>query len=306
MRVRITEAAGFRDPVPHPSDYLWFDVLVEADPQARGCPELDVLDHRFVGPFEHSSTLHLHPHRTDAGWVLNPFWQGAPISPDFAAPMEFATGLELAEQAYGLVHRELMACSQRAGYARLHAAVADVAGARVLLAAPSGVGKTTLALRLAQQGAVLHSDEGALIQSGRSLGLPRRAHVKDSGSWLWPREWGTHQVSLAYTPPVHAYDIAAIFGPQGTVRLSDRPTDLVVILGERDAELQAVPVSPGEALGHLLPEAGGYGSTAESITVSRSRLVAEVAALLRQARAIRLDGYANPAVADLLSAMLGR
>jgi len=60
----------------------------------------------------------------------------------------------------------------------LHAASGRIAGRRFLLIGESGVGKTTLILHLARQGATAEGDEHVALTPRGVVAVPRRFHVK--------------------------------------------------------------------------------------------------------------------------------
>lgn len=286
-----------------PVDYLWFGVEILAEPHGIECAELDVLRHRLLGPYQHRETLELHPVHLDGRWAL----RSRVATPEHVreSPSRLgATPLAIAEVAYAMVHGRLMSHAHKEGFSRLHAAVVDLQGARILVAAPSGTGKTTLALRLIGAGGVVHSDEGALIRDGRSIGLPRRAHVKDSGTELLPPSWQDHRLTLGYHPPIHTLDLCDLNSGPGPTRLTEAGTDLVVLLGARQARHTITSVAAGDALWELLGEADHYGSEVETLTDSRSRLMSELSTLLRGTPVVRLEGHGDPAVGEHLARLL--
>lgn len=67
-----------------------------------------------------------------------------------------------------------------------HAAVAEIGGKRIVVMGDKGFGKTTLMLKLIEQGATVEGDEHVVITSGGSITRPRRLHVKDSSLGLVP------------------------------------------------------------------------------------------------------------------------
>ena len=91
---------------------------------------------------------------------------------------------------YRRVHQRAFELASLRGWVRLHAAVIDVVGpdpdeaaagsggARLLLVAPSGTGKTTLACRLLLDGQAAVADESTLVRDGVALPVARRFHLK--------------------------------------------------------------------------------------------------------------------------------
>jgi hypothetical protein len=68
----------------------------------------------------------------------------------------------------------------------LHAACGSHAGRRFLLVGDSGVGKTTLIMRVAHEGGLVESDDLVILQPNGLVGLPRRFNVKEGSLALLP------------------------------------------------------------------------------------------------------------------------
>jgi hypothetical protein len=282
----VTSPAG-----PCGSDYFWFDAAI-VPPEGADRPEFALIDHGFGSEFPFVGSLRIEIGTDGSGWSVRPEWTGASCEAGrvIAQQRELVVEgpLRAAESAYGLVHRALMSEAHTRGYSRIHAALVDIEGTRVAIAGPSGAGKTTLALRLAAGGAVLHSDEGVLLRGGAGIGLPRRVHVKASGIGLVPPDAAARAARLGYTPPIFALDPASLVTVPPV--LSERPIDRLVLLGTGSGAGAAHPLSPKDTLWALLDEAAGYASESESLADSRSRLVAEASALISAAPAYRIDG----------------
>jgi hypothetical protein len=88
------------------------------------------------------------------------------------------TALAVLEVLYQRVHERAFTRASRAGWVRAHGAVVETGGRRLLLAGTTGVGKTTLALRLLFDGAAVHCDESSLLRRGAVLAVPRPFHLK--------------------------------------------------------------------------------------------------------------------------------
>jgi hypothetical protein len=88
------------------------------------------------------------------------------------------TARAVLEILYQRVHERAFARASRTGWVRVHAAVVEAGRRRLLLAGSTGVGKTTLALRLLFDGAAVHCDESSLLRQGTVLAVPRPFHLK--------------------------------------------------------------------------------------------------------------------------------
>ena len=67
-----------------------------------------------------------------------------------------------------------------------HAAVAELGGQRIAIVGDKGFGKTTLMLKLIEQGARVEGDEHVVITPRGSITRPRRLHVKEPSLALVP------------------------------------------------------------------------------------------------------------------------
>jgi hypothetical protein len=67
-----------------------------------------------------------------------------------------------------------------------HAAMVSFEGSRLALLGDKGFGKTTLMLRLIEEGATVEGDEHVVIRTGGAITRPRRLHVKESSLPLVP------------------------------------------------------------------------------------------------------------------------
>jgi hypothetical protein len=68
----------------------------------------------------------------------------------------------------------------------LHAAVVSFDGARLAFLGDKGFGKTTLMLRLIEEGGTVEGDEHLVVMPGGAVTRPRRLHVKESSLPLVP------------------------------------------------------------------------------------------------------------------------
>jgi len=124
------------------------------------------------------------------------------------------------------LHRRAFELAARAGWVRLHAVTADVAGRRVVVVGPSGSGKTTLALALLAAGIDVQGDESVLVRAGASLAVARKLHVRGEVRHLVPA------AADAVDAAPRVGDVAAVdprvFRPDW--RLTLAPIDDVVVL----------------------------------------------------------------------------
>jgi hypothetical protein len=88
------------------------------------------------------------------------------------------TTSEVRDVIYKRMHRRAFELASRMGWVRLHAALVDIDGERVLVSGPSGGGKTTLTVRLGLDGATVQGDESVLLRDGESLAVPRPFMLK--------------------------------------------------------------------------------------------------------------------------------
>jgi hypothetical protein len=68
----------------------------------------------------------------------------------------------------------------------LHAATASIGDARFVFIAEKASGKTTLILKLIEEGFAVEGDEHVVLRSGGAIPRPRRLHVKESSIALVP------------------------------------------------------------------------------------------------------------------------
>ena len=131
------------------------------------------------------------------------------------------------------LHRRAFELASRKGWVRLHGAVVDVDGARIVVTGPSGAGKTSLCVRLLLDGGDVQCDESFLVREGVVLASPRPLHLKDGATTANPdiapaagrapcldgvtlvdprrhleRDW-----SLTFAPP----DVVAVLDPAATL-----------------------------------------------------------------------------------------
>ena len=267
------------------SHYLWLDVAVSAAEQ----DELALLQHSYSTVFDAEQRLGLDgavEAADDAGGVV--------LRVDDADPRSFAGPLERAEWAYGHVHNTLMDGAHERGWHRLHAALLEVRGSGVIVAGPSGAGKTSLTVNAATQGALVHSDEGVFLADGRAVGLPRRLHLKDSARKVLDPGTFESAVKLAYPSPVWAVDP----GAHWTLPVL-RPLDIaaIIVLGDPVAPPAVRPLSSWQVLSALATESSMFSRRPE-------RLIAELSRVAEATRCVAIDGYYGARGAEFVDALV--
>jgi len=150
-----------------------------------------------------------------------------------------------------------------------------------MIAGPSGVGKTTTIVALADQGATVLGDEAVLVRDGQAIALPRPLHAKHGGAGIDGLREEAVLTTLPYEDPLAILNPAAI---NRVPWLEHRPAplDLIVLLERSDGDLpQVVPASSAEAIVALAPDAGPF-------TPDRVQLVRTVIELAESAPVVRL------------------
>lgn len=248
-------------------EYLWVTVVVAGERPST----LDLVQHGQRSPWPATRRLRVATSLEAAGWRLEARTESVtPEAP--AASNETLTGLSelaVAEHLYRMIHALVSQEADAQGWGRLHAAAVDIGDRRVLVAGPSGAGKTTMARELARRGHALQSDEAVLIKGGLSVGLPRRIHIKESPDTPLISPSEDHDVvRLDYAPVI----LAIPPGPAGRA-LTVRPIHAIVLLGERghgDQQLELRRASSSEAFVALTSEASWFSPGALAVsTVSQ-------------------------------------
>ena len=194
-------------------------------------------------------------------------------------PIAHATDLlALVDVVYDQVHTSAFTHASHRGWVRAHAGIVDVEGARVAIAGPSGIGKTTLALRLLFDGAAVQGDESVLVRDGRAFTVARPFHLKDGIATLVPEVDSALAAlpTLPVTPPVRAFHPDRVRAWE----VSERPIDHVVLV-ERGPSIALAPVESTSVMHDLVENVFWMHET-------KSTVVREVAAVLRTARCHRL------------------
>ena len=203
---------------------------------------------------------------------------------------------DVLDLVYRRVHQRAFELASLRGWVRLHAAVVDLAGGpawsgpRVLLVAPSGTGKTTLACRLLLDGQAVAGDESTLVRDGLALPVARRFHLKPgleaAVADLTPR---TGDLPGLVDGSVRAFDPSEA-GFAWTIGV--RRVDHVVLVERRPGAGGLEPASAVQAMPEVVDQSFPHQE-------ATGALLAQVAAVLRAARCWRL-GVDTPAEASIL------
>jgi hypothetical protein len=249
-------------------DYLWLEVEVAMDPAV-----LSLLVNSSTSTLRTRESLRISASPSSTGGWIAQIGLRRHRAVDAAA---------LGELAYGAVHDRVARWAREEGWARLHAGLADIDGRRVVIAGPSGVGKTTTMVALADAGATALGDEGVLIREGLAIALPRPFHAKHAGSGIAGLQRQSVLTVLDYPDPIAILDPAAI-NRVPSLRHEPSPIDLIVLLERSDtAQPVAQKATVGEAIVALAPDAGPF-------TIDRGELVRSVVSLAESAPIIRLS-----------------
>lgn len=294
-----------------PFDYLWFTLVIEGEP----VPMLSVLDLGARTDARKIGALTLTVRREAGGFALHTRWTPAPdlALPRFDAQHHIESEaqrapdeLGIVNAAYRTVHTLVRAAGHAQEFSQLHCAVVDVPAKegprRTLIAAPSGTGKTTMCLALAERGVDVISDEGALIDGDVCWGLPRRMHVKASGAQFIPERAHSDLVRLATSDPLFAIDPARLSMSPHRAAHAARPIDRVIVLAERSGELRIEPAEPGATIDLLLGEGAMYVDNGDRAVSTQRRLIRALSRVLSSTPVWRMRGFEGTAGADLLIA----
>jgi hypothetical protein len=151
---------------------------------------------------------------------------------------------------YIRTHRRAFELASLVGWVRVHAALVDIGGRRVLVAGPSGVGKTTLAVRLLVDGHAVQGDESVLVRAGTAIAVPRPLHVEADGASLVPE-------LAPLLPLLPRVEGTAVLDPGRCGfgwQLREAPLDHVVLLGRDPGAPSCRRAAQTEAMTALVPE----------------------------------------------------
>ncbi len=201
-------------------------------------------DHSFAPLATASYSVHEHQGSASTRrWRVEE--EGDPLAENLTAD-------EVLDVLYRRIHQRVFELASLRGWVRLHAATIDLerdgatVGAtarhpmRVLLAATSGTGKSSVACRLRVDGVDVPADESVLIRDGIALPVPRRFHVKPGAAVAVPEL----TVPMTNSPRLTTEKIMAL-DPRSLApswHIAPRPVEAVVLLrrGERTS-VQALP-----------------------------------------------------------------
>jgi hypothetical protein len=192
-------------------------------------------------------------------------------------------------------HRRAFELASLMGWLRLHSALVDVTSRRVLLTGPSGIGKTTLAVRMLVDGHAVQGDESVLVRGGRAIAVPRPLHVEPDGAALVPE-------LAPLLPRLPRVEGTAVLDPGRCGfgwQLREAPLDHVVLLGLGADTSTCRRVPQTEAMTALVPEAF-------PVTETKQVLLAELTAALAGVAVWRLSVGDPGAMRDALIDVIER
>lgn len=250
-------------------DYLWLDVEVTTQPAV-----LSLLGNSGESTIDTRETLRI---------AVSPSASGGWIAEIGLRRYRAADDLDLGELVYGAVHDRVAYWAREEGWMRIHAGLADIAGRRIMIAGPSGVGKTTTMVQLAAAGATVLGDEAVLIRDRDAIALPRPFHAKHAGRGIRGLNPEAVSTVLDYPDPIAILDPAVINGIV-VLRHAPAPIDLIVLLERGDPPLREPEVEAatgGDAIVALAPDAGPF-------TADRGELLRSVIRLVESAPVVKL------------------
>jgi hypothetical protein len=190
---------------------------------------------------------------------------------------EVATVDDARDAVYVRAHRRAFELASLAGWIRLHGALIDVAGARVLLVGPSGSGKSTLAARMLVDGDAVQGDESVLMRRGEVVAVPRPLHIEPATAVLVPEI----AAMLADVPCVSGIAIVDPGRLGFTWELRQAPLDHAIVLDRNSGPQGCVPIPQTEMVASLVPEAF-------RVTETKSALLRELSGGVAGVRCHRL------------------
>jgi polysaccharide biosynthesis protein PslH len=192
-----------------------------------------------------------------------------------------ATAADARDLVHLRLHRRAFEWASRRGWLRLHGALVDFDGVRVLFSGPSGVGKSTLALRLLLDGASVQGDESVLLRRGASVAVARPLHLKVGTDQVVP-ELASLRARLPHIGDIAVLDPGRLGYPWS---VTVAPLDHVVLLSTA-ADPTCTAIGQTEALPELV-------SQVFAVTESAPGLLRALTAALAGVRCHRL-GMADP------------
>jgi hypothetical protein len=224
-------------------------------------------------------------HDFAADWPMHYSVEGGPgryrVVEEGDAVGEVATAADARDLVHLRLYRRAFEWASRRGWLRLHGALVDFGGVRVLFTGPSGVGKSTLALRLLLDGASVQCDESVLLRRGASVAVARPLHLKVGTEQVVP-EFASLRPGLRHIDDVAVLDPRRLGYPWS---VTVAPLDHVVLLSG-DADPTCSAIGQTEALPELVTQVF-------AVTESAPALLKVLTAALVGVRCHRL-GVADP------------
>ena len=146
-------------------------------------------------------------------------------------------------------HRRVFERASLAGWVRVHGALVDLDGARVLCTGPEGSGKSTLALRLLLDGVSVQGDESVMLSGRDAVAVARPLHCKPGTEAVVP-ELGAVGADAPVVDGIRILDPARL-GRSWTLTVG--PVDHVVVLAGGPASDAPTALGPATAL-DVLPD----------------------------------------------------
>lgn len=189
-----------------------------------------------------------------------------------------ATADEVRDVVHSRAHRRAFELASLKGWVRLHGALVDLDGARVLVTGPSGAGKTTFSTRLLLDGADVQGDESVLLRDGESVAVPRPLFLEPGIAGPVP-DLADLLPNLPRLGEVAVLDPAAQLGAAWELRIA--PIDHVVVLDPGAGSVTCEPASTREVLPRLAQELF-------PVTETKAVMLRALTAMLTTARCHRL------------------
>ncbi len=247
---------------------LWYEFVIStADAAVADALAYVVQDARQDLPV--AETVRLRVDREGPGFVVS----------EVGSARVFAErDVDVVDVVYSRVHTAAFAHASREGWVRAHAAVADLGPTRVLLVGASGVGKTSLSMRLLLDGVEVQGDESVLLRDGIALPVPRPFHLKEGVEAVVPEvaPMLPGLPTVPATPPVRAFHPSLVAAWRTTMA----PVAHLVLL-ERGDETVCEELEAVEAMHDVVQ--GVFWLHEPKATVIR-----EIAWILRSARCHRV------------------
>lgn len=178
---------------------------------------------------------------------------------------------------YRRSHQQALELLARNGWAVIHGGLVRVEGQRLLLTGSTGVGKTTLVMRLLYEGHQVEGDELALVRDDAVVALPRRFRLKSGIETVVP-ELGPVIDGLPSMQNQHGR-IAAFDPAEAGFRwdIAPGPVDAAVYVTPNHAGRSSLSeLKPGELVYRLLSQTIAIDGT------SKSRLVTACSGLAKR------------------------